>query len=141
MGRNPIPMRSVRSQAWNRNEHAHGSPEIPSPSQGSEDGFVLGFDICLVSQGLGVDLACPVFKLYDIPRPRGPPYGWSSRRLLLFDRRWLGMSDLVPTDQLPNLEARMDDIHAVMDAVASLTSTDLLQPGVRVGHTRGVPRR
>jgi hypothetical protein len=73
MGRNPIPMRSVRSQAWNRNEHAHGSPEIPSQSQGSEDGFVLGFVICLVSQGLGVDLACPVFKLYDIPRSRGAP--------------------------------------------------------------------
>jgi class 3 adenylate cyclase/pimeloyl-ACP methyl ester carboxylesterase len=43
----------------------------------------------------------------------------SFSRLLLFDRRGFGMSDPVPTDQLPNLETRMDDIRAVMDAVGS----------------------
>jgi class 3 adenylate cyclase len=43
----------------------------------------------------------------------------SFSRLILFDKRGFGMSDPVPPDQLPNLEIRMDDIRAVMDAVGS----------------------
>jgi class 3 adenylate cyclase len=38
-------------------------------------------------------------------------------RLVLFDRRGAGLSDKVSGDQLPTLEARMDDIRCVMDAV------------------------
>ena len=41
----------------------------------------------------------------------------SSARLILFDKRGLGMSDR--TQGIPNLETRMDDIRAVMDAVGS----------------------
>src|SRR5262245_27868553 len=40
-------------------------------------------------------------------------------RLLLFDRRGTGLSDRVSGDHLPTLEARMDDIRAVMDASGS----------------------
>ena len=40
-------------------------------------------------------------------------------RLLLFDRRGTGLSDSVSADRLPTLEARMDDIRAVMDAAGS----------------------
>jgi class 3 adenylate cyclase len=40
-------------------------------------------------------------------------------RLLLFDRRGTGLSDRVNADDLPSLEARMDDIRAVMDAAGS----------------------
>jgi pimeloyl-ACP methyl ester carboxylesterase len=40
-------------------------------------------------------------------------------RLILFDKRGTGLSDRVPVDQLPILEERMDDVRAVMDAVAS----------------------
>jgi class 3 adenylate cyclase/pimeloyl-ACP methyl ester carboxylesterase len=40
-------------------------------------------------------------------------------RLLLFDRRGMGLSDRVSGDHLPTLEARMDDIRAVMDASGS----------------------
>jgi class 3 adenylate cyclase len=43
----------------------------------------------------------------------------SFSRLILFDKRGFGMSDPVPADQLPNLETRMDDLRAVMDAVGS----------------------
>jgi class 3 adenylate cyclase/pimeloyl-ACP methyl ester carboxylesterase len=43
----------------------------------------------------------------------------SFSRLITFDKRGFGMSDPVPTDQLPNLETRMDDIRAVMDEVGS----------------------
>jgi len=38
-------------------------------------------------------------------------------RLVVFDRRGTGLSDSVSGDRLPTLEARMDDIGAVMDAV------------------------
>src|SRR6266576_4082212 len=43
----------------------------------------------------------------------------SFARLILFDKRGTGMSDPVPTTELPTLEERMDDVRAVMDAVAS----------------------
>jgi pimeloyl-ACP methyl ester carboxylesterase len=42
----------------------------------------------------------------------------SFSRLILFDKRGTGLSDRV-TD-MPNLETRMDDVRAVMDAVASM---------------------
>ena len=40
-------------------------------------------------------------------------------RLVLLDRRGSGLSDKVSGDHLPTLEARMDDIRAVMDAAGS----------------------
>ena len=43
----------------------------------------------------------------------------SFSRLILFDKRGTGMSDPVPPGDLPTLEKRMDDLHAVMDAVGS----------------------
>jgi pimeloyl-ACP methyl ester carboxylesterase len=43
----------------------------------------------------------------------------SFSRLILFDKRGTGLSDRVPVEQLPTLEQRMEDVHAVMDAVGS----------------------
>jgi class 3 adenylate cyclase len=43
----------------------------------------------------------------------------SFARLICFDKRGTGLSDRVPTEQLPTLEDRMDDLRAVMDAVGS----------------------
>lgn len=43
----------------------------------------------------------------------------SSSRLILFDKRGVGLSDRVPEQNLPTLETRMDDLRAVMDAVGS----------------------
>ncbi len=40
-------------------------------------------------------------------------------RLLIFDRRGAGLSDGVSGESLPTLDARMDDIRAVMDAAGS----------------------
>jgi DNA-binding SARP family transcriptional activator/pimeloyl-ACP methyl ester carboxylesterase len=40
-------------------------------------------------------------------------------RLILFDKRGTGLSDRVSVDRLPDLETRMDDVRAVMDAVGS----------------------
>lgn len=54
----------------------------------------------------------------------------SFSRLIIFDKRGTGMSDPVPLDQIPGLEARMDDVRAVMDAVGSERATLL-------GHSEG----
>ena len=43
----------------------------------------------------------------------------SFSRLILFDKRGTGLSDRVPDGELPNLETRMDDVRAVMDAAGS----------------------
>ena len=43
----------------------------------------------------------------------------SFSRLILFDKRGMGMSDRVPDAQLPSLETRMDDVRAVMDAAGA----------------------
>jgi pimeloyl-ACP methyl ester carboxylesterase len=43
----------------------------------------------------------------------------SFSRLILFDKRGTGLSDHVPLSGLPTLEQRMEDVHAVMDAVGS----------------------
>jgi DNA-binding SARP family transcriptional activator/pimeloyl-ACP methyl ester carboxylesterase len=40
-------------------------------------------------------------------------------RLILFDKRGTGLSDRVSPDNLPDLETRMDDLRAVMDAAGS----------------------
>ena len=43
----------------------------------------------------------------------------SFSRLILFDKRGVGLSDRVPPNQLPILEERMDDVRAVMEAAGS----------------------
>ena len=43
----------------------------------------------------------------------------SFARLITFDKRGTGLSDRVAINQLPTLEERMDDLHAVMDAAGS----------------------
>jgi pimeloyl-ACP methyl ester carboxylesterase len=43
----------------------------------------------------------------------------SFSRLILFDKRGVGLSDRVPDADLPTLETRMDDARVVMDAVGS----------------------
>ncbi len=43
-------------------------------------------------------------------------------RLILFDKRGTGLSDRVPTNQLPTLEERMDDLRAVMDAAGAASA-------------------
>jgi class 3 adenylate cyclase/pimeloyl-ACP methyl ester carboxylesterase len=47
----------------------------------------------------------------------------SFSRLILFDKRGTGLSDRVPTRELPSLEERMDDVRAVMDAAGVAKAT------------------
>lgn len=56
----------------------------------------------------------------------------SMGRLILFDKRGTGLSDRVTTERLPDLETRIDDVRAVMDAVGS-------ERAVIVGISEGGP--
>jgi pimeloyl-ACP methyl ester carboxylesterase len=56
----------------------------------------------------------------------------SFSRVMLFDKRGVGLSDRVSEDRLPSLEVRMDDARAVMDAVGS-------ERAVVLGHSEGGP--
>jgi len=56
----------------------------------------------------------------------------SFARLIVFDKRGTGLSDRVPLSQLPSLEARMDDVRAVMAAAGS-------QRAVLMGVSEGGP--
>lgn len=56
----------------------------------------------------------------------------SFSRLILFDKRGTGLSDRVPLNELPTLEQRMEDVHAVMDAVDS-------ERAVLIGVSEGGP--
>jgi pimeloyl-ACP methyl ester carboxylesterase len=54
----------------------------------------------------------------------------SFSRLILFDKRGIGLSDRVALDDLPSLETRMDDMRAVMDDVG-------VQRAAVFGHSEG----
>lgn len=56
----------------------------------------------------------------------------SFSRLILFDKRGTGLSDRVPLTELPTLEQRMEDVHAVMNAVGS-------ERAVLIGVSEGGP--
>ena len=53
-------------------------------------------------------------------------------RLILFDKRGTGLSDRISGDAVPDLETRMDDVRAVMDAAGS-------QRAVLIGISEGGP--
>jgi len=61
-----------------------------------------------------LDLAWEVPPLADFYRRLA-----SFSRLILFDKRGMGLSDRISPDKLPTIEERMDDIRAVMDAAGS----------------------
>ncbi len=56
----------------------------------------------------------------------------SFSRLILFDKRGTGLSDRVPETDLPTLEARMDDVRAVLDAAGA-------ERAALLGHSEGGP--
>src|SRR4029453_1487215 len=72
-------------------------------------------DLVLVSQW---------FSNVDLERDVPPLARFNDRlasfcRLILFDKRGVGLSDPVPTTAFPPIEEWMDDLRAVLDAVGS----------------------
>jgi pimeloyl-ACP methyl ester carboxylesterase len=72
-------------------------------------------------------------RLWDLPEAERFFTRLSSfARVMIFDKRGVGLSDRVPEDRLPSLEVRIDDARAVMDAVGS-------ERAVVLGHSEGGP--
>jgi pimeloyl-ACP methyl ester carboxylesterase len=101
----------------------------------------LGLDIRYARSG-GVSIAYQVVGDGDVDLVYVPDYvsnlvyGWASPhwrgfyerlaqsfRLILFDKRGTGLSDL--GGQFPSLETRMDDVRAVLDAAGSRSAVVL----------------
>jgi class 3 adenylate cyclase/pimeloyl-ACP methyl ester carboxylesterase len=72
-------------------------------------------------------------RLWDLPQAaRFLERLASFARVMIFDKRGVGLSDRVPDDRLPSLEVRIDDGRAVMDAAGS-------ERAVVLGHSEGGP--
>jgi pimeloyl-ACP methyl ester carboxylesterase/class 3 adenylate cyclase len=85
------------------------------------------FDVVFVPSISHVELA---WTVPDLPHGQIPRRLASFARLIFFDRRGMGMSDRL--SGAPTLEARMDDIRAVMDAAGSARAA-------LFGHIDGAP--
>jgi len=74
-----------------------------------------------------------VERMWDEPRvTRFLERLGSFARVMVFDKRGVGLSDRVSNEHLPSLEVRMDDARAVMDAAGS-------ERAVVFGHSEGGP--
>ena len=77
-------------------------------------------------------------------RSRSSASGWPSfGRLIMFDKRGTGLSDPVPTSDLPTIEEWMADIPAVLDAVGSERAAVItnIGGGIMAIDVRGRPPR
>ncbi len=95
----------------------------------AEVGFARSGDVRIAYQVVGdgpIDLVlvngwvCSFQPGWENPKLAAFYRGLASMgRLILFDKRGTGLSDRVSPERLPDLETRMDDVRAVMDAVGS----------------------
>jgi DNA-binding SARP family transcriptional activator/pimeloyl-ACP methyl ester carboxylesterase len=102
------------------------APELPA---GGEIDFARSGDVRIAYQVVGegpLDLilvhgwVCSFQPAWENPRLASFYRRLSSMgRLILFDKRGTGLSDRVSPERLPDLETRMDDLRAVMDAIGS----------------------
>jgi DNA-binding winged helix-turn-helix (wHTH) protein len=118
---------------------ANGSPQREQTSTGAEQvlpsatapetRYAVSGDVNIAYQVIGDGPIDLVFVMgwishleYFWTEPRFARFLWrlaSFSRVILFDKRGTGLSDRVPVDQLPTIEQRMEDLHAVMIAAGS----------------------
>jgi DNA-binding SARP family transcriptional activator/pimeloyl-ACP methyl ester carboxylesterase len=108
---------------------ARSNGEIADPGHAGDVGHARSGDIRIAYQVVGegpLDLVlvhgwvCSFQPGWENPKLAGFYRRLGSMgRLILFDKRGTGLSDRVSPDCLPDLETRMDDVRAVMDAVGS----------------------
>jgi DNA-binding SARP family transcriptional activator/class 3 adenylate cyclase len=104
-------------------------PQIGSEAAGAEIAYARSGDVRIAYQVVGdgpLDLVlvhgwvCTFLPGWENPNLAGFYRRLASLgRLVLFDKRGTGMSDRVSPERLPDLETRMDDVRAVLDAVGS----------------------
>jgi class 3 adenylate cyclase len=107
---------------WQRKMHLVETPEIRYAT--TADGVSIAYQV--FGQG-PLDVVCMMSAWtsnvelnWEWPFLANVYRGWGGRaRTVVFDRRGAGLSDRVTAERLPTLDARMDDIRAVMDAVGS----------------------
>ena len=102
---------------------------VTSDGSGAEIAYARSDDVRIAYQVVGdgpLDLVlvhgwvCTFQPGWENPKLAGFYRRLSSMgRLILFDKRGTGLSDRVSLDRLPDLETRMDDVRAVLDAVGS----------------------
>jgi pimeloyl-ACP methyl ester carboxylesterase len=118
------------------------APSPPLPEHTPETHYVQNGDVNIAYQVVGEGEIDIVFVMGWVSHLE---YFWkhhlfasfldrlaSFSRLILFDKRGTGLSDRVPLSELPTLEQRMEDVHAVMDAVGS-------EQAVLIGVSEGGP--
>lgn len=119
-----------------------GTPSVSLPANKPETRYVQNGDVNIAYQVIGQGDLDIVFVMGWVSHLE---YFWeephfaaflnrlaSFSRLILFDKRGTGLSDRVPLSELPTLEQRMEDVHAVMDAVGS-------ERAVLIGVSEGGP--
>lgn len=105
------------------------APQASLPARTPETRYVQNGDVNIAYQVIGEGAIDIVFVMGWISHLE---YFWkhhlfasfldrlgSFSRLILFDKRGTGLSDRVPINELPTLEQRMEDVHAVMNAAGS----------------------
>jgi len=108
------------------------NPATPPPARpaGAADiGYARSGEVRIAYQVVGggpVDIVlvngwvCPFQPGWESPKIAGFYRRLASfGRLILFDKRGTGLSDRVSPERLPDLETRIDDVRAVLDAVGS----------------------
>jgi pimeloyl-ACP methyl ester carboxylesterase/DNA-binding winged helix-turn-helix (wHTH) protein/class 3 adenylate cyclase len=125
-----------------QNALAQPAPALSLPTFTPETRYVQNGDVNIAYQTIGAGDLDIVFVMGWVSHLE---YFWkephfaaflnrlaSFSRLILFDKRGTGLSDRVPLAELPTLEQRMEDVHAVMDAVGS-------ERAVLIGVSEGGP--
>jgi hypothetical protein len=64
----------------------------------------------------------------------------SFARLIVFDKRGIGLSDRVSADRMPTMEERMDDVRAVLDVVGAERAAVFCQGSARRSASSSPPR-
>jgi DNA-binding SARP family transcriptional activator/class 3 adenylate cyclase len=118
-----------RSQAQTATSAPNGRHAIVGAGQEADIAYARSGDVRIAYQVVGdgpLDIVlvngwvCTFQPGWENPKLAGMYRRLASMgRLILFDKRGTGLSDRVSPERLPDLETRMDDVRAVLDAVGS----------------------
>ena len=117
--------RRARSMRSPRAGIAGPSSRLRAPTSPTRAAATSGSPTRSSATGRSTSCSCTAGSAPSSPAGRYPKLAAFYRRLasmgrlILFDKRGTGLSDRVSPERLPDLETRMDDVRAVLDAVGS----------------------
>jgi DNA-binding SARP family transcriptional activator/pimeloyl-ACP methyl ester carboxylesterase len=144
LGIDPSPsLRELEGRILRQEPELDVAAPRSSPSAGGEIAYARSGDVRIAYQIVGAAAPLDIILVHGWVCTFEP--GWGNEkiasfyrrlaslgRLILFDKRGTGLSDRVSPERLPDLETRMDDVRAVLDAVGS-------ERAVVVGISEGGP--